>query len=94
MRKKKIIKVLLFALLFSILGIGTSILNSQSYVRAASSIKVRYNGKTHKNKSKKMNVKYNNKKVSQNSYKALIIKKYYMAPYDDIFKKGVKATCK
>lgn len=94
MRKRKIIKILSGVVLFSALGIGAGILTPQPAAQAASSVKVRYNGKTYKNKSKKMNVKYNSKKVSNNSYKALIIKKSYMAPYDDIFKKGVKATCK
>lgn len=94
MRKKKIIKILSGVVLFSALGIGAGVLAPKPAAQAASSVKVRYNGKTYKNKSKKMNVKYNSKKVSNNSYKALIIKKSYMAPYDDIFKKGVKATCK
>lgn len=95
MRRKKILKVLSGIILFSALGMGAGILYSDNSVQAAaSSVKIRYNGKTHKNKSKKMNVKYNSKKVSNNSYKALVINKYYMAPYDDIFKKGVKATCK
>lgn len=94
MRKEKIIKILSDVVLFSALVIGAGILTPQPAAQAASSVKVRYNGKTYKNKSKKMNVKYNSKKVSNNSYKALIIKKSYMAPYDDIFKKGVKATCK
>lgn len=84
-----IITLILFLCLF-----GGFILSDGPAAQAASSIKIRYNGKTYKNKSKKMNVKYNSKKVSNSSYKALIIKKSYMAPYDDIFKKGVKATCK
>lgn len=63
-------------------------------IQAASSVKIRYNGKTHKNKSKKMTVKYNGKTVSKKSYKALIIKKKYMVSYTDVFKKGVKAKCK
>ena len=41
-----------------------------------------------------MTVKYNGKTVSKKSYKALIIKKKYMVPYTDVFKKGVKAKCK
>lgn len=61
---------------------------------AAGKVRVRYNGKTHTNKSKKLSVKYNKKKISKNSYKALVIKGSYMAPYTDVFKSGVKASCK
>ncbi|MCH5252126.1 MAG: N-acetylmuramoyl-L-alanine amidase [Lachnospiraceae bacterium] len=56
-------------------------------------MKIRYNGKTYKNKSKKRTVKYNSKTVSKKSYKALIIKKSYMVPYSHVFKKGVNAKC-
>ena len=61
---------------------------------AAGKVRVRYNGKTYTNKSKKLSVKYNKKKISKNSYKALVIKGSYMAPYTDVFKSGVKASCK
>lgn len=61
---------------------------------ASSSVKIRYNGKTYKNTSKKMTVKYNGKTISKTTYKAIKIKKKYMVSYVDIFKKGVKATCK
>ena len=83
-------------LTFLILGVLICSLISvpQTKIQAASSVKIRYNGKTHKNKSKKMTVKYNGKTVSKKSYKALIIKKKYMVSYTDIFKKGVKAKCK
>lgn len=65
------------------------------YSRAASSgVKIRYNGKTYRNKSKKMTVTYNKKKVSKKSYKAIKINKKYMVSYVDIFQKGVKAKCK
>ncbi len=59
----------------------------------AATVKIRYNGKTYKNKTKKLNVKYNEKKVSKTGYKALKINKTYMASYYDIFKVGVKAKC-
>ncbi len=83
-------------LTFLILGVLICSLISvpQTKIQAASSVKIRYNGKTHKNKSKKMTVKYNGKTVSKKSYKALIIKKKYMVSYTDVFKKGVKAKCK
>ena len=59
---------------------------------ATATVKIKYNGKTYKNKSKKLKVKYNNKTISKSAYKALIINKNYMVPYNDIFK-AVKATC-
>ena len=77
-------------LLFFTLGLSLCYTNTN----AASSVKIRYNGKTYRNKSKKLTVKYNNKTVSKKSYKAILIQKKYMVPYDDIFKKGVKASCK
>ncbi|MCH5266599.1 MAG: N-acetylmuramoyl-L-alanine amidase [Lachnospiraceae bacterium] len=82
-----------FALLLIGLAGSTQLEGSLSKA-ATKGVKIRYNGKTHRNKSKKMTVKYNSKTVSQKSYKALIINKYYMAPYADVFKKGVKASCK
>jgi len=90
LKNKRFFVLLLFIFLF-----GCCVLESKP-VQAATTkgIKVRYNGKTRRNKSKKLNIKYNSKKVSQTPYKALIINKYYMAPYYDIFKKGVKASCK
>ena len=57
-------------------------------------IKIRYNKKTKRNKSKKLNIKYNSKKITKSPYKALVINKYYMAPYYDVFKTGIKASCK
>lgn len=61
---------------------------------ATSSVKIRYNGKNYKNKSKKMAVKYKGKTVTNKSYKALIINKNYMVSYADVFKKGMKVSCK
>ena len=81
----------IFVMFFFILGLSLCHTNVDA---ASSSVKIRYNGKTYRNKSKKMTVKYNNKTVSKKSYKAILIKKKYMVPYDDIFKKGVKAKCK
>ena len=61
-------------------------------LQAASYTKVKYNGKTYKNKSKKMTVRYNGKTVSKSGYRAMVIKKSYMVPYYDVFKSGVKAS--
>lgn len=84
---------LLYLFTAMVLLLGMSFHHSET--RAASSgVKIRYNGKTYKNKSKKLTVKYNNKTVSKKSYKALIIKKKYMVPYTHIFKSGLKASCK
>lgn len=57
-------------------------------------IKLRYNGKTSVNRSKQMSVTYQNKKVSKKSYPAVVIKKNYMVSYADVFKKGMKVSCK
>lgn len=87
--------ILICFLFFLGLTLGSLICYPHSTAQAASgSVKIRYNGKTYKNKSKKMTVKYNNKTVSKQSYKALVIKKNYMVSYTDVFKKGVKAKCK
>jgi N-acetylmuramoyl-L-alanine amidase len=91
--------VLFFSLLLSIFtgfftGFSAGSSSGPSTVHAASStVKIKYNGKTHKNKSKKLSVKYNTKTVSKSSYKALVINGSYMVPYTDVFKSGVKATC-
>lgn len=81
----------IFMVLVFILGLSYCHFESDA---ATSSVKLRYNGRTYKNKSKKLTVKYNNKTISKKSYKALVIKKNYMVSYTDIFKKGVKASCK
>ena len=60
---------------------------------AEAAVKLRYNDKTHTYTGKQLNVIYKEKKISSNSYKAMNIKGVYMAPYTDIFKKGVKASC-
>lgn len=84
---------LLYVLLTLVLLVGISFSHSDTRA-ASSSTKIRYNGKTYKNKSKKLTVKYNNKTVSKKSYKALIINKKYMVSYNHVFKNGVKASCK
>lgn len=90
-RLKRVIPYIFTTIFLFTLGI--CFLSSHSSA-ASSSVKIRYNGKTYKNKSSKMTVKYNNKTVSKTSYKAIKINKKYMVSYVDIFKKGVKATCK
>lgn len=75
---------------------------SSVFILAASSeslakskgIKLRYNGKTSVNRSKQMSVTYQNKKVSKKTYPAVVIKKNYMVSYADVFKKGMKVSCK
>ncbi len=59
----------------------------------AASVKIRYNGKTHKNKSKQLAVKLDGKTISKKAYKAIKIKGSYMVNYTDIFKRGAKAKC-
>lgn len=90
-RLKRVIPYIFTTILLFTLGICFLSFHSSA---ASSSVKIRYNGRTYKNKSKKMTVRYNNKTVSKTSYKAIKIKKKYMVSYVDIFKKGVKATCK
>lgn len=90
-RFRQVIPYIYITILLCVLGICFHSFYSDA---ASSGVKIRYNGKTHKNKSKKMTVKYNNKKVSKTSYKAIKINKKYMVSYVDVFQKGVKATCK
>lgn len=80
-----------FLLLFFISFLAVSISNGTVSSAASRYVKVRYNKKTHKNKSKQLTVTYNGKKISKSGYKALVIKKSYMVPYNDIFKSGTKA---
>ncbi len=86
-------KILPYFVLFTLFIMGFSLSTIQSDA-ASRGIKIRYNGRTYRNKSAKKTVKYNNKTISKKSYKAILIKKKYMVPYLDIFKKGVKASCK
>lgn len=82
-----------FILLLISFTLGLSFCHMDTYA-ASSGVKIRYNGKTYRNKSKKLTVKYNNKTVSKSSYKAILIQKKYMVSYIDAFKNGVKASCK
>lgn len=92
-KNKHFTRFLKYTFLILIIGFSISYYHSESQA-ASKTVKIRYNGKTYKNKSKKLTVKYNNKTVSKKSYKAIIIKKNYMVPYYHVFKKGVKASCK
>lgn len=87
-------KTLLFGAAVLFTAFSCSLLTAQN-VEAASKkgVKLRYNNKTRRNKSKQLKVRYNSKTVSKTGYKALIINKTYMAPYNDIFKSGIKAKC-
>lgn len=89
----KINRVLPHIVVLFVLAMGIFLCHTHADA-ASSSVKIRYNGKTYLNTSKKMTVKYDKKTVSQKSYKAILIKKNYMVPYDDVFLKGVNATCK
>lgn len=87
-------KLLYLTLILLGVSLGSIVIPSSTTSQAASYVKIRYNGKTYKNKSKKMTVKYNGKTVSKKSYKALVINKKYMVSYSDVFKSGIKAKCK
>lgn len=80
------------AVLFA--AVSGSLLLQQETQAASKGVKIRYNNKTRRNKSKRMKVTYRNKTISKTSYKALVINKSYMVPYTDIFKSGTKAKCK
>lgn len=56
----------------------------------AASLKIKMNGKTTNYKKVQSTVKYGKKRVSNTKYKGLTIKGTRMAPYDDVFKKGLK----
>lgn len=73
--------------------VGTLFLCQNEQAKAAESVKVRYNGKTVTNTSKKYPVIYNGKTVSKSGFKAIKINKIYMISYADILKNGVKAEC-
>lgn len=56
----------------------------------AASLRIKMNGKTTYYKKKQTTVKYGKKRISNTNYKGLTIKNTRMAPYDDVFRKGLK----
>ncbi len=56
----------------------------------AASLKLEINGKKTNYKKVQSTVKYGSKRISSTKYKGLTIKGTKMAPYDDVFKKGLK----
>lgn len=60
----------------------------------AAALRIKMNGKTSYYRGKQTTVKYNKKKVTKTNFKGLTIKKTRMAPYDDVFKKGLKIKTK
>lgn len=63
-------------------------------VNAAEAVKIQYNGTTYRNTSEKLPVCLDGKTISKKKYKAVKIGNTYMVPYTDIFKTGLKFTCK
>lgn len=60
---------------------------------ATGKVKIKYNGKTYQNSSKKLPVTLNGKTISKKGYHAIKIKGYYMVSYADVFRSGAKLNC-
>ena len=90
----KIYYRIIFVTMCFVLGSVFMLISGAESLAKSKGIKLRYNGKTSVNRSKQMSVTYQNKKVSKKSYPAVVIKKNYMVSYADVFKKGMKVSCK
>lgn len=87
-------RAVLFGTALLITAFSCSMMAAEDVNAASKGVKIRYNKKTKRNKSKKLKVKYNGKTVTKSGYKAIIINKSYMVSYKDVFKSGIKASCK
>lgn len=87
--KKQLLRYLV-VILFLVAGI--SILKTTD--SQAASLKIKMNGKTSYYRGTKSTVKYGTKRISNTKFKGLTIKKTRMAPYVDVFKKGLKVKTK
>ena len=90
----KIYYRIIFATMCFVLSTVFMLISGSESLAKSKGIKLRYNGKTSVNRSKQMSVTYQNKKVSKKSYPAVVIKKNYMVSYADVFKKGMRVSCK
>ncbi len=82
----------LFTIAFLCLVLGLSGMQGQQ-VKAAS-LRIKMNGKTSYYRGKQSTIYKGTKRISKAKYKGLTIKKTRMAPYDDVFKKGLKVKTK
>lgn len=93
-KHNKIYYRIIFVTMCFVLSSVFMLISGAESLAKSKGIKLRYNGKTSVNRSKQMSVTYQNKKVSKKSYPAVVIKKNYMVSYADVFKKGMKVSCK
>lgn len=84
---KKRVLCSLFIMALSLIT-GITLLSAKD--SSAASLRIKMNGKTTYYRGKQTTVKYGKKRISNTKYKGLTIKKTRMAPYDDVFKKGLK----
>lgn len=88
-KKQRGIRYLVFAV-----ALLAGVLIAGANHSSAATLKIKMNGKTTYYKKKQTTVKYNNKRISNTKYKGLTIKSTRMAPYNDVFKKGLKVKTK
>ncbi len=77
-------------LFFALLAVLVGMSFWQADEVEAASLKIKMNGKTSYYRGKQSEVFYNSKRVSKAGLKGLTIKSVRMAPYNDVFKKGLK----
>lgn len=87
-------KKLLFRYLVVILFVVVGMSMVKTIDSHAASLKIKMNGKTSYYKGIQSTVKHGTKRISNTKYKGLTIKKTRMAPYKDVFKKGLKVNTK
>lgn len=87
--RKRVFRCLLFAL---VLMAGVTFLGAND--ASAASLKIKKDGKISYYRGKQSTVKYKNKRISNTNYKGLTFNGTRMAPYDDVFKKGLKVKTK
>lgn len=84
---KKRVLCALFITVFSLIA-GMTLLSAKD--SNAATLRIKMNGKTKYYRGKQTTVKYGKKRISNTRYKGLTIKGTRMAPYDDVFRKGLK----
>lgn len=84
--KKRVLCGLLIAVLSLVTGITLLSVKDSN----AATLRIKMNGKTTYYRGKQTTVKHDKKRISNTNYKGLTIKGTRMAPYDDVFKKGLK----
>ena len=91
LEKKKPFRLQITMLMFIILA---GIVMGETGEAEAASLKIKMNGKTSYYRGKQSEVYVESKRINKAGFKGLTIKKVRMAPYNDIFKKGLKVNTK